>query len=106
MSNDLRARALFDQINALETRLTPAPVTRRRRLLDAASLVLLLPVAALLDWNISHPILLLMVGSNVFGHVILPYLQGRKLRRERDRLISRHDEIVAAAALHRTTLDA
>ena len=95
MSDDLRATALIDEINALEARLEPRP-RKGRRLGGILGVLALLAGGATFNWDVLVPIVLLvMVGNG--ANLLPPVLRRRYVQRQRDRLIEQHDKIIALA---------
>ena len=99
MSDDLRATVLIDQINALEARLDLRP-SKRRRFWGVLGVLALFASAAVFDWNLLHPLVLIMLainGPNLLLNLLHPVLQRRYVHRERERLIEQHEKIIALA---------
>jgi len=95
LSDDLRATALIDEINALEARLEPRP-RKGRRLGGILGVLALLAGGATFNWDVLVPIVLLvMVGNG--ANLLPPVLRRRYVQRQRDRLIEQHDKIIALA---------
>lgn len=99
VSDDRRTAELLQRLDAVEARLDPRPHRRGRLVADLATVGVLAPVAIYADWHASHPILLfgLMLLGIGLNHLI-PFLTRWSLRRERDRLVERYAQAVAAGA--------
>ncbi len=95
MKDDLQVSALLDQINALEARLDP-PSNKRRRFFDRLGLLALFAVSAVVDWNLLHPAVLLMLAANG-PNLLTPVFQRRSVRRKLERLMGQHENLIALA---------
>ena len=97
-SDDPRAAVLLDQLDAIEARLDPRPFERGQLIADLLTVGAIGSAALFLDWHVTHPVLLLafLVGATGLNRLIL-FVARRSLRREREGLTARYDEIAALA---------
>ena len=83
-----RTAALFEDLNAVESRLDPAPARRGQVIADLVTVALLAVAVLAVGVPIERPILLaslLVLGALTTRGI--RRLLGRRLRRERDRLL-------------------
>lgn len=92
--DDLRAKALLDQINAVDARIGDAAFDRNARHWSRASLLLSGIVAWLVLPDYRWMVPLYLVVAVWLGHFLRERRQG-DLTRERDRLLAQHAEINA-----------
>ena len=95
-SDDPRVALLLDRLDAIEARLDPRPVKRGQLIADLLTVGSIGSVALLLDWQVTHPVLLL--ASLVFAtglNRLIRFVARRSLRREREELTARYDEVAA-----------
>lgn len=93
MTEDPSVAGLLERLNAVEARLDPAPLRRGRVVGDVVTILIVVPLAAILDLEFTRPAILLSLMALAVGlHRLIPHIARTSLRRERDRL---SDEIAA-----------
>jgi len=96
-SDDPPVERLIRELDAVEARLDPAPVRRGRLWADLITVGLLAPIAFVLDWHASRPLLLLFLMAAGIGlNRLVPYLTTRSLRRRREALLKEYERLTGA----------
>ena len=86
------AERLMRELDAVEQRLDPRPVRRGRLLADLVTVGILAPIAFVLDWHASRPLLLLtLMALGVGLNRLVPRLLTRSLRRRREHLLDEYE---------------
>ena len=94
MSDDLRARALVDQVATIETsEVAPWP---RVRFAGAASLLSVVLIALLSDVSLFHPVVLGLYAIAA-GTLLTRFLRRRATQRRIDRVFELDDQVNALA---------
>ncbi len=96
LRDDLRATALLDQLNAIESQVDLPGMERSRR----RSRWMMAVAYALLAWSMhtTHPILLLSLVSSTFAlNYLIFFFVARSLERKREKLTRQHSQILARA---------
>lgn len=104
LSEDLRATALVDQLNALEARLGEQPRDRRRTIWRGLTYSSGALTVTMMDLSLTNPLVLAMLAG--FGlEYLIPFVVRRRLNRERDKLVAQHERITGMTQPHQEAPD-